>query len=79
MITSSKYKWIFTRLGICIDIMEVWFGIANGQISSIFDSYLPDSGRALSFHIFILFLFVSAKQYWYFSYFSKKIYALYSL
>ena len=23
------------------DIMEVWFGIANGQILSDFDSYLP--------------------------------------
>ena len=21
----------------CIDIMEIWFGIANGQILSIFD------------------------------------------
>ena len=25
----------------CIDIVEIWFVIANGQISSIFDSYLP--------------------------------------
>ena len=26
----------------CIDIVEIWFGIANGQISSNFDkSYLP--------------------------------------
>ena len=37
----SKYQWIFTKLGMCIDIVEIWFGIANGQISSIFDSYLP--------------------------------------
>ena len=28
----SKHQWIFTKLGMCIDIMEVWFGIANGQI-----------------------------------------------
>ena len=27
----------------CIDIVEIWFGIANGQISSIFDSYLPET------------------------------------
>ena len=27
----------FTKLGMCFDIVEVWFGIANGQISSIFD------------------------------------------
>ena len=25
----------------CIDIVKIWFGIADGQISSIFDSYLP--------------------------------------
>ena len=27
---------IFTKLAICIDIKEIWFGIANGQISSNF-------------------------------------------
>ena len=31
--TSSKHQWIFTKLGMCIDILEIWFGIANGQIS----------------------------------------------
>ena len=30
----SKHQCIFTKLGICIDIVEIWFGIANGQISS---------------------------------------------
>ena len=30
----SKYQCIFTKLGICIDVVEIWFGIANGQISS---------------------------------------------
>ena len=25
----------------CIDIVEICFGIANGQISSVIDSYLP--------------------------------------
>ena len=30
----SKHRWIFTKLGICIDIEELWFEIANGQISS---------------------------------------------
>ena len=33
----SKFQWIFIKLGICIDIVEIWFGIANGQISSIFE------------------------------------------
>ena len=33
----SKYQWIFTKLSMSIDIVEIWFGIANGQSSSIFD------------------------------------------
>ena len=33
----SKHRWIFTKLGMCIDIVEIWFEIANGQISSNFD------------------------------------------
>ena len=32
----SKCHWILTKLGICIDIKEIWFGIAHGQIMSIF-------------------------------------------
>ena len=33
----SECQWIFNKLAVCIDIVEIWFGIANGQISSIFD------------------------------------------
>ena len=33
----SKCQWIFTRLDVSIDIVEIWFGIAYGQISSIFN------------------------------------------
>ena len=33
----SKCQWIFTKLGVCIDIMKLWFGIVNGQILSISD------------------------------------------
>ena len=28
----SKYQWIFTKLGMWIDIMVICYGIANGQI-----------------------------------------------
>ena len=28
----SKQQWIVTKLGMCIDILQTWFGIANGQI-----------------------------------------------
>ena len=37
----SKHHWIFTKLGMCIDIVEIWFGIANGEILSISDRDLP--------------------------------------
>ena len=33
----SNCEWIFTKLGMCIDILESWSRIADGQISSIFD------------------------------------------
>ena len=27
----------YFKLGMCIDIVKIWFGIANGQILSVFD------------------------------------------
>ena len=45
-----KHQWIFTKLGMCIDIMEIWFGIANGQILSNFYGVIcpqHDNGRVL--------------------------------
>ena len=36
----SKFQWIFTGLGAYIDIVEIWFGIPNGQISSNFDGVI---------------------------------------
>ena len=40
----SKEQGIFTKLAICIEIKEIWFGIANGQISTNFlRSYLPET------------------------------------
>ena len=36
----SKHQWIVTKLGMCIDIVEIWFGVANGQISSNFDGVI---------------------------------------
>ena len=52
----TKYQWIFTKLGMCIGIVEIGFVIANRQILSIFDrvTCLPYvSGGVLSFHVFI--------------------------
>ena len=36
----SKHQWIFTKLGMYIDIVDICFGIANAQISSIFDGVI---------------------------------------
>ena len=36
----SKCQGILTKLNTCIDMKKILFGIANGQISSMFDSYL---------------------------------------
>ena len=52
----SKYQGILTKPGMCIDIKEICFGIANGQISSIFDRVIcPQyyNGGVLLFYIFI--------------------------
>ena len=45
----SKYKCIFTKLGVCIDIVEICFGIANGQILSVFERVICPG----HIHIFI--------------------------
>ena len=37
-INLSKCQRILTKLGTCIDMREIWFLIANGQISSMFDN-----------------------------------------
>ena len=46
----GKCQRIFTKLSVYIAVVDIWFGIAKGQISSIFDSYLPVTWR---FHVFI--------------------------
>ena len=43
----SKHKRIVTKLGMCIDIVEIWFGIANGQISSKSDRVICPNGGVL--------------------------------
>ena len=36
----SKHQWIFTKLGMYIHIVEIWFGIAKGKTLSIFDGVI---------------------------------------
>ena len=47
-------KWIFTKLGVCTDIVEIWFGIVNRQILSISDSYLPETDPYFHFRMITL-------------------------
>ena len=50
----SKGQLIFTKLGMCIDIVEIWFGIVS-RILSVFDRVIcpqQDNGRVLLFHVY---------------------------
>ena len=40
----SKLQWIFTKLGMCIDIVDIWFGITNW-------SYLPETRAYFCFQM----------------------------
>ena len=45
-----KCQGILTKLGTCINIKEIWFGIANEQILSMFDRVIcpqHDNGGVL--------------------------------
>ena len=45
----SKCQWTFTKLDIFIDNMGIWFGIAYGQILSIFDRVICPQHHDFSF------------------------------
>ena len=51
----SKCQWIFTKLVMCIDSVNVWVWIANRQVSSNFFCLPHDSGMVLLFHIIFCF------------------------
>ena len=46
----SIFQGILTKLGTCIDMKDIWFGIANGQVSLMFDKVIcpqHDNGGVL--------------------------------
>ena len=55
---GSKSQWIVTKVDMCIDTAEIWFGIANRQFS-IFICLRHDNGGMLSFHVFILWFLLN--------------------
>ena len=52
----KKCQWSFTKLGVCIDIVEIWFGIVNGKISSIFERVICPLQVSFFFFFFFFFL-----------------------
>ena len=56
-----KHQLIFTKHGMCIDIVEIWFGLANGQISSNFDGVIcPRHAHIL---VFRMITWVNVKEF----------------
>ena len=56
----SKCQRISTTLSACIDIKEIWFGIADRQISSMFDRIIcprHDNGGDIICLLFFFFFF----------------------
>ena len=49
-----KSQWIFTKLDMCIDIVEICLGLLMGKFRQ-FVNICPrhDNGGVLSFHVFI--------------------------
>ena len=52
--TWSKHQWIFTKLGMCIDTVEIWFELLMAKIRQIFTEL---SARDTP----IFFIFVSGR------------------
>ena len=57
-----KYRWIFTKFGLCIDIGDFWFGIMGN-----FRQFLTEqSPRDPGYHRFTFsFIFFTGKSVWY--------------
>ena len=56
----SKYQWIFAKLGVCIDIVEIWFGLILGK----FLQFLTDlSATYQCFHLQMITL-VNIKDFY---------------
>ena len=57
-----KYQWILTKLGRCIDIVEVCLGLLLGKFHHFLDRVicqLPHNrGWVLSFHVLFLFIYL---------------------
>ena len=53
----SKCQGILTKLRTCIDMKEIWFLIANGQILSMFDRVICLHNTIMAEYYSLMFLF----------------------
>ena len=55
----SKQQWIFTKLSMCIDIVEIWFGIAMSKFRKFFTELSTCSTIMAGYYdLTVLFLFI---------------------
>ena len=62
----TKHQWIFTKLGMCIDFMKIWFVIANRQIMSTFVGVFlyPPHGIIISdFYLILVYYPICNNRY----------------
>ena len=57
----SKHRWIFTKVGMCIDIVEIWFGIANAQRQMFTELCARDT--IMAGYYSLTFLFIGIVQF----------------
>ena len=55
-VNFSKCQEILTKLGTGIDMKEIWFGIANEQISSMFDRVICPRNTIMARYYSLTFL-----------------------
>ena len=54
----NKCQWIFTKLSMYVDIVEIWFVIADGQISLILDRVICLFSCCPSVHLHFCLLMI---------------------
>ena len=43
----SKHQWIFTKLGVCVDLVKIWFGIVMDKFRHSFTELLARHAHIL--------------------------------
>ena len=59
---TSKYQWIFTKLCMCIDIVDIWFEIAMGKLRQLLTELSAHHTIMAGYYRF-MFLFYIIEQH----------------